>query len=142
DLDDDLLSFAQELLDFVGGMRLVAPRLRSSFDALKARLTYVEATSRFCVCRPIASRLRSPFGALRARRPPLLRLAVVLVELLELRRVEHVVDVQKAVALEAEIDEGRLHAGQHLRDPSLVHIADDAALTLALDEDFRHEVVL
>ena len=64
-------------------------------------------------------------------------------ELLELlERVDDVGDVEEAVALEAEVDEGRLHAGQDLGDPALVDVADDAALPLALDEDFGDLVVL
>ena len=57
-------------------------------------------------------------------------------ELLELLEgVDDVGDVEEPVALEADVDEGGLHAGQHLRDPALVDVADDAALPLALDED-------
>ena len=51
-------------------------------------------------------------------------------------------DVEEAVALEADVDEGGLHAGQDLRHPSLVDVADDAALALALDEDLGDQVVL
>ena len=50
-------------------------------------------------------------------------------------------DIEKPVALEAEVDEGRLHAGQHFRDPALVDVADDAAMTFTLDEDFGDEIV-
>ena len=79
---------------------------------------------------------RAPLPAppLRRRRRPL-----ELVELLE--RVDDVGDVEEAVALEAEVDEGGLHAGQDFRDPALVDVADDAALPFALDEDFGDEVV-
>ena len=35
----------------------------------------------------------------------------------------------------------RLHAGQNLGHPSLVDVADDAALALALDENFSGEVL-
>ena len=67
---------------------------------------------------------------------------VALLELLELlERVDDVGDVEEAVALEAEVDEGGLHAGQHLRDPALVDVADDAARALAFDEDFGDEIV-
>ena len=59
-----------------------------------------------------------------------------------LDRVEDLRDVQERVALEADVDERRLHAGQHLRDPALVDVADDAALALPLDEDLGHQVVL
>ncbi len=63
-------------------------------------------------------------------------------ELLELlERVDDLGDVEKAVALEADVDEGGLHAGQDFRDPALVDVADDAALPLAFDEDFGDEIV-
>src|SRR5205814_9824422 len=57
-------------------------------------------------------------------------------------RVEHIVDVEEPVALQADVDEGRLHAGKELRDPAFVDVADDPALPLAFDEHFGHEVVL
>ena len=57
-------------------------------------------------------------------------------------RVDDVGDVEESVALEADVDEGGLHAGQDLRHAALVDVADDAALPLALDEDFGDEVVL
>ena len=70
-------------------------------------------------------------------------LVVVAGELVELvQRVDDVGDVEEAVALEAEIDEGGLHAGQDFRDPALVDVADDAAVAFALDEDFGDQVVL
>ncbi len=62
-----------------------------------------------------------------------------LVELVE--RVDDVGDVEEAVALEAEVDEGGLHAGQDFRDPALVDVADDAAVPFAFDEDFGDEIV-
>ena len=64
-------------------------------------------------------------------------------ELVELvHRVDHIVDVEEPVALQADVDEGRLHAGKDLRDPAFVDVADDPALPLAFDEHFGHEVVL
>ena len=39
----------------------------------------------------------------------------------------HVGDVEERVLLEAEVDEGRLHAGQDARDAPLVDVPDDAA---------------
>ena len=56
-------------------------------------------------------------------------------------RSVHVGDVQEPVALEADVDEGRLHAGQHLRHTPFVDVADDAALAFALDENFCDEIV-
>ena len=67
---------------------------------------------------------------------------VVTGEFLEFEeRVEHFRDVEKAVALEPDVDEGGLHAGQHLRHPALVDVADDAAVPLPFHEDFSHKVV-
>ena len=86
---------------------------------------------------PASRRRPSPFGAASPFSSSSSRLE--LLELLE--RVDDVGDVEEAVALEAEVDERRLHAGQDLRDPALVDVADDAALPLALDEDFGDEVV-
>jgi hypothetical protein len=60
-------------------------------------------------------------------------------ELLE--RVHDLRDIKEPVALETEIDEGGLHAGQDLGDPALVDIADDAAMAFTFDEDFCDEVV-
>ena len=62
-----------------------------------------------------------------------------LVELFE--RIDDVGDVKEAVALEAEIDEGGLHAGEDLADPAFVDVADDAPLPLPFDEDFGGEIV-
>ena len=79
---------------------------------------------------------------------PLAAIAAVLVlvarvEPLEfLDRVDDVRDVEEAVALEADVNERALHAGQHFRDPALVDIPDDAAMPLPLDEDLGHEILL
>ena len=62
------------------------------------------------------------------------------VELLE--GGDDVRDVEKAVALETEVNERRLHAGQDFRHPALVEIANDAARPLALDEDLGDLIVL
>src|ERR1043166_8711517 len=64
------------------------------------------------------------------------------VELVELlHRVDDVGDVQEAVALEAEVDEGALHAGKNFADPALVDVADDAPLAFALYENFSGLIV-
>jgi hypothetical protein len=68
---------------------------------------------------------------------------VVTGELLELLDgVDDLSDVEEGVALEPDVDEGRLHPGEHLRHPPFVDVADHAALILALDEDFDDLVVL
>jgi hypothetical protein len=50
--------------------------------------------------------------------------------------------VQEGRALQADVDEGRLHAGQHARDLAQVDIADQAALQRAFDVQFLHRAVL
>jgi hypothetical protein len=42
--------------------------------------------------------------------------------------------VEETVALESDVDERRLHAGEDFRDPAFVNIADDTAVLFALDE--------
>src|SRR5690606_36890219 len=63
-------------------------------------------------------------------------------ELLELGGRDDLRHVEKGVALEAYVNKGGLHAGEHLRDPALVDVADHPALILALDEDLDDLVVL
>jgi hypothetical protein len=41
--------------------------------------------------------------------------------------------VQESVALQADVDERRLHAGKHVVHRPLVDVADDRALASALD---------
>ena len=79
----------------------------------------------------------------RAARRPLLvlrRRRVEPVELLD--RVDDVRDVEEPVALEADVNERALHAGQHFRHPALVEIGDDSAMPLALDENLGDEIFL
>ncbi len=83
-------------------------------------------------------RAAGSFAAVGLARP----LVVARIELVELlHRVDDVGDVEESVALETEVDERALHAGKHFRDPALVDVADDAALALALDENFSGEIV-
>ena len=56
--------------------------------------------------------------------------------------LEDVGGVEERVALEAEVHERGLHAGQHPRDPSLVDAAHDPAVGLALDEELRDDALL
>ncbi len=51
-------------------------------------------------------------------------------------------DVEERVALEPDVDERRLHPREDLGDPSLVDVADDAALILAFDENLDDLIVL
>ncbi len=109
-LDDDVLSFLQQLFDFGFGLSLL----------------------------PILV-LVSPLPFTLALQPGL----TVLVSALELVEIaDDVGDVQEPVSLQADLDEGGLHAGQHLGHPALVDIADHAAIALALNEDLRELVVL
>ena len=55
--------------------------------------------------------------------------------------VRDVRGVQERGALEPDVDERRLHAGQHALHAALVEIADDAAPALPLDEQLRQHAV-
>src|SRR6185436_3264848 len=135
DLDEDLLAFLQEIFDL--RLRLVVSRV---------------APARSRACRRPAAFGRTAVAAVqdwsfpgraglqrgnlrrgRQNRDLVLVAGLEPVELLD--RVDDLGDVQERVALETDINEGGLHAGQHLRDPALVDIADNAPLTLAFDED-------
>ena len=59
-----------------------------------------------------------------------------------IRRLHDVGDVQERRALEADVDEGRLHAGQHARHAPLVDVADEAEAARPLDEDLLQHAVL
>ena len=59
--------------------------------------------------------------------------AAVCLEVLEV--FDDVGDVEERIALEPEVDEGRLHAGQDLRDAPFVDVADDGAVPRALDPE-------
>src|SRR5262249_9971039 len=50
--------------------------------------------------------------------------------------------VQESGAPEPDLDERRLHAGQHARHASLVEVADQAAAAGALDVHLLHDAVL
>ncbi len=85
---------------------------------------------------PLAGR-RTP-----ARDRPRLVLVVAGQPLELLDGVDDFRDVEERVALEADVNEGGLHAGEDFVDPALVDVADNAALILALDEDLDDLVVL
>jgi len=59
-------------------------------------------------------------------------LIVVLVVLIEIG--DDIRHVEEAIALEADVDERRLHAGEDFGDPPLVDVTDDAAILFPLDE--------
>ena len=52
-------------------------------------------------------------------------------------REHDLVDVQEPVAVEADVDERRLHARKHVVDDALVDVADDGPLSTALDVELR-----
>ena len=118
DLDQDLLALFEQVLDLGLGFPLaIAVLAAGTIAPIVVRLARVG----------LASRRRS--------------LVLVLGrELLE--RIEDLGHVEKSVSLETDINEGRLHAGQDCRDPAFVDVADHAALPLALDENFRDQIVL
>jgi hypothetical protein len=51
-------------------------------------------------------------------------------------------DVQERRALEADLDEGALHAGQHARDAPEVDVADQTPRAGALDVQLLHDALL
>ncbi len=51
-------------------------------------------------------------------------------------------DVQVGALLEADVDEGGLHPGEHALDPTLVDVARDATLALPLDVELAEIPVL
>ena len=51
-------------------------------------------------------------------------------------------DVQERGALEADLDERALHAGQHARDAAEVDVADEPARARALDVELLHDALL
>src|SRR5918999_1620171 len=52
-----------------------------------------------------------------------------------LDRVDDFGDVEERVALEADVNEGGLHAGEDFGDPALVDVSDDAPVAFPLDEN-------
>ena len=56
-------------------------------------------------------------------------------------RAPHVGDVEVGALLEADIDEGGLHPGEHALDPTLVDVARDPTLALPLDVELAEKPV-
>ena len=61
-----------------------------------------------------------------------MRIAVVIV----FEIFEDVADVQEGIAVEADIDESGLHAGEDAGDSAFVNAADEGELFFALDVNF------
>jgi hypothetical protein len=59
---------------------------------------------------------------------------VVVIVVLEI--FENVTHVQEGVAIQADIDEGGLHAWEHASNPALVDAANQRELFFALDVNF------
>ncbi len=57
-------------------------------------------------------------------------------------RADDVRGVKKRGALEADVDEGGLHAGQHATHPAFVDVADQTAPVGALDERLLEDAIL
>jgi hypothetical protein len=51
---------------------------------------------------------------------------------------DDLVDVEEAVALEADVDERGLHPGEDVVDDALVDVADDRSRALAFDVKLRY----
>ena len=56
-------------------------------------------------------------------------------------RQHDLIDVQEAVLLEADVDERRLQARQHIVDLALIDVADDRAVALALQVQLGDPVI-
>jgi hypothetical protein len=52
-----------------------------------------------------------------------------------------VCDIEERIALQSDLHEGRLHARQHTRDPTLVNAADEGILVGALKENLYQLLV-
>ena len=154
DLDQDLLALLQQVLDLRLGLIAipiaVAPaavpaaglgRLRQDRrDRLGRRVERQHGPFRGRL-HPLGGGIGQADGGVRLL--VLVVLVVVAGEALELLDgVDDFSDVEERVALEPDVDERRLHPREDLGDPSLVDVADDAALILALDEDLDDLVVL
>src|SRR6185503_4662125 len=131
-LDDDLLPFFQQLFDLRLGPLLAIAVATTAIATGDVR--FVNAAGWIATIAGSGRQLRD------RRRRMFLVVSVQALELFEAG--DNVADVEKAVAFEAEINESRLHAGQHFGYPALVHVAHHAARALALDEDLGNLIVL
>src|SRR5262245_49391847 len=133
-LDDDFLSLFEKLFDLRLGTFLPIPiASRVAASALARWAIPALATARTAGRRTVPAAGRQCCSRI-------FLFGLEAVQFLDGR--DDVSYVQEAVTFEPKIDEGRLHPRQHLRDPALVDVADNAARALALDEDLRDLVVL
>ena len=143
-LDEDFLPFLEQILDaglrddpsprvnrgspvvLIGARVDVPPRLRRQARRHRDRPLRPECRARHRAPAP-------PPG--RPHRRPLRPFRIS-------AGVDDLRDVEERVALEADVNKRRLHAGEDLRYPALVDVANHPALILALDEDLDDLVVL
>ena len=150
-LNEDFLAFLEEVLDF--RLRLVAVALVAGRAAAAAfapgPAVLHRRSGRVGDWHGVGVYGRGRPGDRERRRrfsdPLVVFLVLVLsrfeaVELLD--GVDDLRDVEKGVPFEADVNKRGLHAGEDLRDPPLVDVADNAARTLALDEDLDDLIVL
>jgi hypothetical protein len=90
---------------------------------------------------PIGQRLALEDEALDGRGRAVRTMGVLVPAMAELRGAVQVGDVQEGRALQADVDEGRLHAGQHAHDLAEVDVADQAPFQRALDVQLLHRAV-
>ena len=131
-LDDDVLPFLQQLFD----LRLGRPFLLVAIAGRRDRGLAAAPFRRRR--RALGDRTVGTFGTRTigtvGTLAPLAPVVVIVVLVVLVEIGDDVRDVEEAVALEADVDERRLHAGQDFRDPALVNVTDDAAVLFALDE--------
>ncbi len=123
--------------DRCGGRPRAQP-LRTDGLGASARTSTATATA----AASAASAAAAASGGRRAQRDDRFVFIVAGEPLEFLDGVDDLRDVEERVAFEADVNEGGLHAGENLVHPALVDVANDAALILALDEDFDDLVVL
>jgi hypothetical protein len=99
---------------FVGVMRLWSAALANGFTGQN-----FGSDRRGTLCRGVTVRIAMPMAV------------IVILEIFE-----NVADVQKCVAVEADIDEGGLHTGEDASDAAFVDATDQRELFFALDINF------
>jgi len=72
------------------------------------------------------------FGFYRGGMRRLMRVVVIVI----FKIFENVADIQKGVAIQADVHESRLHSGKDASDFALVDAADEGELFFALDINF------
>jgi hypothetical protein len=65
-----------------------------------------------------------------------MRIAMPVAVIVILEIFENVADVEESIAVEADIDEGGLHAGEDARNAAFVNATDQREFFFALDVNF------